>query len=210
MRKLQDNKVKDILIIFVLLCLASCEKKQGNEKVDILKSAIQKNLGKKLSIPMDLKTYSPFKGYMADSLQIAHTELKVYTRINTSCPTCIEGLQKWVKLSSELIKYRIPVIVICTSSDNFELMKYLCENKTIKEFPFPFFLDIKNDFINKNPFMKTSTELETVLTDSQDNIILIGNPIHSEDTKMLYLKEIQKRIKKQGSEVKVYEGHPIK
>lgn len=192
MKKNLDSR-KVFLIAFWIVIFTSCKNKPNEEKVDVLKNTIENNLGSKLSIPKKMRLYQPFNNYVADSMQIANANLKIYTRIDASCPTCINSINKWLKFANKLFTDKVPVILVCASKDNFELMKYFCENGEIKKFPYPFFLDKENEYLGKNSFMNVSPQIETVLTDSQDNILLIGNPIHSEDIMKLYLAKVQSR-----------------
>lgn len=210
MKKIIFNWGKTVMYVFFLFILICCEKKENNEKVNILKKTIENSLGKKLSIPINLQSYTPFPQYIADSTELSHADLKLYTQINTSCSTCLEEINTWNKFIPKLMEYKVPVILICQSKDNFELLKYLCENGKIKKFSFPFFLDIKKEYISKNSFMDTSTEFETVLTDSKNKILLMGNPIHSEKTKSIYLNEIRKltkELEKSNKQPIIYVGH---
>lgn len=188
---------KILMYCFIISMFISCKREQmENEKVKLFKNIIKVNLGKKLVIPKDLQLYTPFNHNSTDSIKLANSSLKLYSLINSSCSTCLEEINKWDSFASKLKKYKIPVILICKSDkDNFELLKYLCETNKIKKFSYPFFLDLKDGYVNKNPFMNASGDFETVLTDRDNSILLIGNPLHSEEIKQLYLKEIQKRIK---------------
>lgn len=188
-----------LMYCYIISLLISCKREQAdNEKVKLFKNIVEVNLGKKLVIPKDLQLYAPFNHNSTDSIKLANSNLKLYSLINTSCATCIEEISKWDSLASKLKKYKIPVILICQSNkDNFELLKYLCETNKIKKFTYPFFLDLKDLYVHKNPFMKASKDFQTVLTDKDNSILLIGNPIHSEGINELYLKEIEKRVKKE-------------
>lgn len=183
-----------LCLVFICIC---CKKQPiKEEKVRLLRDVVAASLGKKLSIPEDLQLYTPFQPYTTDSIQLANSSLKLYSLINTGCSTCLGEIDKWFSFASKIKKYKIPVILICKSDkDNFESIKYLCETNKIKKFPFPFFLDLKDNYVNKNPFMNASRDFETVLTDKNNTILLIGNPLRSNEMKELYLKEIQKIVK---------------
>jgi hypothetical protein len=188
--------MKTLMYCYVISIFIGCKREQvDNEKVKLFKNIIEDNLGKKLLIPKDLKLYSPFNQNSTDSIKLANSSLKLYSHINTSCSTCLEEINKWDSFASKLKKYKTPVILICKSNkDNFELLKYLCETNKIKKFTYPFFLNLKDDYVNKNPFMNASRDFETVLTDKNNSILLIGNPLHSKGMEQLYLNEIQKRM----------------
>ena len=182
--------IKRCVFAFLVFFLFSCSEK--SEK-NILKSLIEKNIGVELSIPKKLKMYRPFSNYNVDSLSASN--LKIYSLVDASCATCVDNIIKWNNII-DYNEYHVSVVLICTSTDNFELIKHLCETQQIKTFPFPFFFDYKNDFLKQNPFMKEHKHMETILTDRNNKIILFGNPIYSKKIKELYIKEVKKRMKK--------------
>ncbi len=102
----------------------------------------------------------------------------------------------WDGLASEFFKYKVPVVLICNSKDEFELLKFIVESGGIKNYPYPFFFDRMNKYLKLNKFMENSSDFETILTDKNNNILLVGNPIHSKRVKNLYINEVQKRFKK--------------
>ena len=191
------NNIK-ILIIFLIICaIPFCtnkENKENKEKENTIKSIVNNCLGRKLMIPDSLVIYSPFSNYTMDSIEISNAHFKIYSYINASCPTCIEDILLWNNITPCFVKYNIPIILICESKDNFELIKYFHEQGMIKKFSFPLFFDVKGRYLAENKFMEESPQLETVLTDRENNILLLGNPIRSKEIKDLYLSEILKRM----------------
>jgi hypothetical protein len=181
------------ILLLNLFIIISCKDKEYNKNVETLKSIVNSNLGKTIIIPDSLQLYKPFSQYIADSSEIKNAKIKIYSQINASCGTCIGYITKWESLSLELKKYNIPVILICQSDDDFELLRFFCESKKIMTFSYPFFIDIESEFLNSNPFMKKSDNFKTVLTDENNTILLMGDPILSAEMKNLYLKEIKKR-----------------
>jgi hypothetical protein len=152
---------------------------------------IENNLGKKLILPDSLELYHPFPNYI-DSKEIINFKFRIYSHIDASCGTCIETLKAWNNLIPELKGKGIQVILICSSDNRFELLKYYFESKEIENFNHPLWLDLKNNFIKNNKFMLESKNFETVLTDNNDKILLVGNPNFSNKIKELYFKEIKK------------------
>ena len=68
------------------------------------------------------------------------------------------------KLIPQFAKLGVPIIMICSSDD---------------------------EYVKLNKFMDETDGFETVLTDSKNNILLLGNPIHSIKIKELFLEKIQ-------------------
>ncbi|QTD38551.1 hypothetical protein JL193_04490 [Polaribacter batillariae] len=179
-----------VLITFVF-CIISCKKGSNNE-IKPLRSVIEKTIGKKLVLPDNIKIYAPFSNYIADSSNIWNSEYRIYSRIDASCGTCIGNIKMWSKLIPEFQKYKVPIILIFHSDDRFELIKYFCESGQIEEFSFPFFFDSENKYAEMNEFMKINKNFETVLTDTNNTILLTGNPTTSTDIMNLYIKEVSK------------------
>ncbi|MEN6457037.1 MAG: hypothetical protein ABFD10_22520 [Prolixibacteraceae bacterium] len=184
--------IKPLTLIVLISSNVSCVNQSQEKKA--IESLVQNCLGRKLLLPDSLVVYSPFNQYFMDSLEITRAYLKVYSYINASCPTCIEDISSWNEITPLFNKNNVPVVLVCGSKDNFELIKYFHETGVINEFSFPLFFDINQQYLVKNNFMKESQHLQTVLVDGENNILLLGNPIHSMRIKKLYSKEIKKRI----------------
>lgn len=188
-----------IRILFLFLCVSiitSCKDKNA-DKINSLKSVIENTLNKKLKIPDSLGVYAPFPDCIANGSDMLNSEYQIYSRVDASCGTCIGDINSWNKLIPEFNRYKVPIILICSSDDDFELIKYFCETGAITDFGYPFFLDKNNEFVKNNKFMAIDKSFETVLTDQNRNILAIGSPVHSKGIKEIYFKEIQKRIEVQ-------------
>lgn len=176
--------------------LFSCKNKtiEKNE-TKLLKYVIEDNLGKELIIPESLSIYKPFNNYVKDSSQISNSEFKIYSHIDASCSTCVDNIELWNVFSESIEennKISVSVILIFTSKDEFELIKYLIDTNKIKTFPYPFFLDSNKEYTQLNKFMSESSHFETVLTNKYNNILLFGNPIHSREIKNMYISKLKK------------------
>lgn len=189
--------IKGMIFVFFVNTTISCQNRENQEKEALLKSVVENCLGKKLMIPDSLRIYAPFFNYIADSVQLSNAKYKIYSHINVSCPTCIHDIKLWNNIITDFEKLNVPVILICESDDNYELFKYILETKEIRTFSYPFFFDMKRDFYKQNKFMKESPHFETVLTDRENNILLLENPIRSQEMKAMYLNEIKKQMDKQ-------------
>jgi hypothetical protein len=194
MKNNASNIVRYIILIIFVTFTISCQNKENQKREAGLKLVIENCLGKKLMIPDSLRIYAPFHNYIADSVQLSNARFKIYSHINASCPTCVRDILLWSNLIPDFEKLMVPVILICKSDDDFDLFKYIFETGEIESFSYPFFFDLKRDFYRQNKFMKESLQFETVLTDRDNTILLLGNPIRSKEMKDIYLKEIQKRM----------------
>ena len=182
-----------IFFIFLL----SCKSKHDEKNISKHESIINTVLGTQLELPVDsLSTYDYLNSYKSDSVSTVNSKFKIYSRVNASCSTCIEHINLWNDLSYKLEKYDTSIILLCYSEDNFEFIKYLCESDQIEKFQYPLFFDWKNEFMNLNKFMLENKHFETVLTDVNNYILAVGNPIISKNIEQIYIKEIQKSFKK--------------
>ncbi len=190
-----NHILRTSLVLICMCCIIACRNKEQTDEIASLESVVEHTLGKKLILPSSLQTYSPFTNYLADSAEVFNSEYRIYSKVNASCGSCITHINLWNKLITEFSKYKVPVILVCNSDDQFELIKYVCETGKLKSFSYPFFLDNRNEFVKTNKFMAKSKNFETVLTDRNNTILLMGNPMVSKEINALYLKEIQKRVK---------------
>lgn len=175
-----------------LFSILSCEKKQSNTaKIESLKLVIDNNLGEKLIIPDSLEFYHPIPN-LINYNKTLNSDLKIYSHIDASCGTCVESLKSWNKLIPEFNQKGIQVILVTSSNNKFELLKYYFESKEIADFPYPLLLDHKEQFLKQNRFMSKTKNFETVMTNANNKILLIGNPTYSINIKELYFKEIEK------------------
>lgn len=116
------------IILLAVVIITSCRNKGSNIDVAYLKSIVDSTLGKKLIIPDSLRIYKPVSKYTADSVSISKADLKIYSCINTSCGSCIAGINLWKNISAQISKHNIPIILICESDDEFELLRYFCKS----------------------------------------------------------------------------------
>lgn len=133
--------VKYFLIVLGLFFLASCVNKKDSRKIETLKRIVDKSLGKKLILPDSLQMFKLKTTSINDSVSIFNSEYKIYSELNVSCGACLMKIDLWDKLISELSQYEIPIILICRSDDNFELIKHLDMSEQIPKFSYPLFFD---------------------------------------------------------------------
>jgi len=185
---------KTIVLILVIATFVSCSQQQKNKNINSFKKTLDANLGKKLFVPDSLELYNPFPN-STDNQASLNPKLIIYSHIDASCDTCIETLSLWNSIIPEFSKEDVKVVIICSSDNRFELLKYYFESGEITNFSYPLYLDYKDDFIFNNTFMSESKNFETVLTDNHNNILLIGNPNFTKKIKELYFKIIKKHNK---------------
>lgn len=190
---MKKNIIKYIMVLLITFSIISCKKNQNIiSEADSFKVVIDNSLGKKLIISDSLELYHPFPSSI-NNKEVLSPKLKIYSHIDASCGTCIESLKAWNNLIPEFNRKNVEVVLICTSDNNFELLKYYFESKEITNFSHPLLLDHNNDYLRQNEFMSKSKNFETVLTDKNDEILLLGNPNFSIKIKELFFNEIKKQ-----------------
>jgi hypothetical protein len=80
--------------------------------------------------------------------------------------------------------------MVLYSKDNFQYFKYLCEQGSIPGFNTPFILDIKNEFVQYNRNSEQLIAGMPCLLNEKNCIILSGDPLHSEQTRNLFMNAI--------------------
>ena len=180
-----------ILSVFILLffsCLGGDQEKQT--QIKRLTHIVKESIGKKLIVPEGLRIYNPHL-LDVDSTLISQSKVKIYSSLDITCSTCIDIMKQWDAESQKFNEFNVPLIFIARSDDDFFLFKYSYEDtRTIPKFNFPLFLDYKDDFFRQNEFMAHNKSFETVLTNQDNEIILIGNPLSSDEMMSLYLDKI--------------------
>lgn len=182
------------MLIQINVIISCIENKQNAPKIKTLESVAEKALNQKLYIPDSLDIYIPFPNCLKQKEEMLNTKFQIYSKVDASCGTCIGEINSWNELIHDFSIYNVPIFLICSSDDNFELIKYFCESSLITDFGYPIFFDKKNEFVKENEFMAIDKNFETVLIDKNGNIIALGNPVHSKGIKEIYLNEIQKRL----------------
>lgn len=165
------------------LLLTSCTNKENTDKE--LKVQVSEHF--RIQPPKQIELYNQ---YLSDSLHQNVTldtnkRHKIYTTIDVSCATCLEKIKKWDRFYSELgeLNNKIAIIPVCVSKDRFESLKFLFETNKLPQIKIPLALDVDNTFVKQNLSLWKKYGDFTVLTDSKNNVILIGDPIGNEKDK---------------------------
>lgn len=183
-----DRRLYRLVYLFFTICLLSNCNTRNKQGLD---TALNNKKIEKFTQPDSLITYKPFALTSLDSNEIANSTLKIYSFIDASCSTCLGSINNWKLIASEIKNYKIPVILIVQSEDNYELLKYLCEKKNIDKFPYPFYFDLKGQFFVRNKFLSPKRNEHTVLTDKDNNILASGDMTLSKKIKEQYMNIIK-------------------
>jgi hypothetical protein len=171
-------------IILVMVLVASCiEKKRSASGGEII------------AVPERVEVYNPSTGD-SNTLLLKRNKkrYKIYTLINASCSSCIFELEKWTEFQSMIPNVNeVSIIPVCFSHDNFELLKFAFENNKVKKISLPLVLDTgENGFKQMNEKFVKKYGNFTVLADTDNHVLLQGNPMENLNDKAKFLSRLQK------------------
>jgi hypothetical protein len=168
-----------ILTSIIVILFSSCEEKNNNSNYERIYFPENFEL---------LNSNISNKDYIQKSKKF---KFKIFTQINVSCATCIQKLAKWQNFIKQLDGCdSIYLIPVCKSKDKFELIKYLFESNKVGDLNFTLLLDTANTFGVLNKRYYDDMISESVLTNSEDQVLISGNPIENEIDRNKFLNSI--------------------
>lgn len=108
---------------------------------------------------------------------------RIITYINGDCPECITKLREWDSFMNLNCKNQEVKLQIMVSSNNFYFFESACEQI---HFIRPVVYDTNATFISMNNL--NDEHLHTLLVDSKNRILLIGNPLNNKKLTDLYVR----------------------
>jgi len=75
------------------------------------------------------------------------------------------------------------------------LLKYLIEKQRLASYSYPFVLDINNNYFKQNSMLNEEKRLYTVLVNIDNEILWIGDPLHSKNDRQKLLQIIENQSK---------------
>ena len=182
------NIRNNILPLFILCTLSCACFSCSNEKKEEITRMVTEWQGKEIQFP----TNSTFTIQGKDTVSVnMNAEHKILVYVDSAgCTSCRLQLNKW----KEFI-----VKVDSVAKEPVQFLFYLTP-KSVKEaryitrrvdFTYPMCIDLKNEINSKNNFPKEDT-FHTFLLDAKNKVQIIGNPIHNNAVRELYLNAISK------------------
>jgi len=179
-----------LTFIFTAVFIISCHNnKDKRVTMNVLENIVGKTLyySDSLSLRLMGDSISDFGNLNRNTVKIVS-----YTT-SFLCTECNLGiLEKWKKMIEEIIsdfgnKVDFVFIFDQRKKDEAELTKLL------KEFYFdhPVYYDLEGYFMKQNVFIPPNPLYHTFLTDTDNKIILVGNPLQGRSVKNLYINTIK-------------------
>jgi Protein of unknown function (DUF1573). len=175
--------MKHYYLLLLIVFLSSC-KENEKERITQLVTEWQ---GKEIILPKN----PVFTQYVTDTIdyRIPQSDYKVLVYIDsigcTSCKLQLDGWKEFIASVSSVSVDSIPFLFFFHSKDYREI-RYLLKTSS---FDLPISID-KEDELNKLNQFPSDIMFQTFLLDKNNNVVVLGNPIHNLAVKELYLKQI--------------------
>ena len=176
---------------YIIICciLFSCNWNQKKYKKYAQKTIVEWT-GKQITLPRDSDTYIFDKKVTCDSILDKKVKILVYTD-SVGCTACKLNLYDWkLRIDSLDDNPDLSFIFFVHAQHTNQFSNRLRG----EAFNYPIFFDEKNIIEKLNHFPK-DYRLQTFLLDSNNHVVLIGNPLGNESMWNLYKEEIKKLTK---------------
>lgn len=198
-------KYKWLLTGLLLAVLISSCRQSGRKSIEKLVGEWQ---GKEIVFP----AHSAFvvNGSEPVDYPAAGADYKILMYVDTlgclSCRLQLDRWSEWLAYLDTASAYRISYLFYFYSNDVPELADLL----KYKSFRYPVCIDTADSLNRLNRFPSDS-RFQTFLLDKNNRVQVIGNPIHNEQVKALYLKRLvpQMQEEKPGSVTEVTVAQPV-
>lgn len=182
-----------LFVAYLLICSVLTISCQNLRKNDSNNSQRKSNIsieGKNFNIVEDVRIFTDTGNYILDSSDMFNSSLRVFSYVNVSCATCLDEIRNWNSLAKSLAQHNTPIILYLQSKDRYELLKYLIEESRLAPYSYPFVLDINNNYFKQNSMLSEEKRLYTVLVNKDNEILWVGDPIHSENDQQKLIQAI--------------------
>ena len=175
------------LIFFLLLLAFSCHDRRANPSAV---AQAKKLYGKKIKLPAEYLSIASGEGVFSIDTELSKP-LKIVTYLDkNSCSECaLKIFNHWEELLKEVSGYSFGFIPIVFPND----ISALKDAMSALQIDFPLFYDKDNKFLKINKLEKTLARNRTFLLDANNKIIVIGEPLASDELWRVY-KNTLKRL----------------
>ena len=180
--------IKVCTILILILGFIFCSKE--NSKVQ---EEASRWMGDTLELPRVSQVLYKDSLYRKQKLINENPKLKVTTFIWGECQSCVEDLKKWEHFFEFVHSKRdVEMFFYLNIQEISFFIKNYYDNNFFK---YPLIIDKKLNYLTKNDLPFKNKVYQTFLLDSNNKVILVGNPIYNKKLMKLYKQEINKRLK---------------
>lgn len=168
------SKYMWLLSLYILMC--SCQNR------DVMRMCIADMMSQKVQIPYDSMIYVSFKNEKAKPTYWEDVQKCKYRYImyvsKERCSTCMIGnLASWNEMLGLSRQDKLQIIFIISSTkDKVEGLRNAFYKSGLE---YPIIIDTSNIFARHNPHIPKNHIYHTFLLDSNDSIMLVGDPINN-------------------------------
>ncbi len=177
-----------LIIIFSMMLFIAC-----NAQLNI-EQELCKLKSEPIIIPKDMQVNIAGRDTTACDYLNSNLKLVIYSD-SLECRSCtINKLYQWNNLIKYAEKFNgdLRYYFIFSTSDEenlkFELKMSL--------FEYPTLIDYKNNFSILNPHLPTNRSLHTFLLDENNNVVLVGNPLHNPKIEKMFKEIVEEKLGK--------------
>lgn len=104
------------------------------------------------------------------------------------CSSCkLKNLNNWMPYIDTLKKYNItPVFIISTTNNKSEDVDISLK---VIDFSYPIYVSYNSEFLKKNQFIPANPLFHVFLLDSNNNVVVVGDPMWNSEIWQLYVTE---------------------
>lgn len=185
--------MKNIFIVFICIILfgvaCSDRKRQFSEEITVLQSK---------AIRLPSQGLIMRKGKVLSNFDISNRALKLVVYADSvGCTACaINHIDSWssfidyAEQFNEQLRFYFIFSPVKRELQGTELMI----SNTM--FDYPILLDTLNEFEKLNPHLPKNRALHTFLLDENNNVILVGNPVHNKKIKEMFYHVVEEKLGK--------------
>lgn len=167
-----------LLSTCLLFLLTACHIDKSKSKWDkVAEHVVNKYINNQIYLP---DTINPNNNKNLDS--IYNSEFKLTINIDIDCSSCLNKIEFWEKFSI-LTKEKVPILFYINAFDGNNISKRI-DKLTSLEWVY----DKEQLFVAINGLY--DTRFQTVLTDKNNKVILIGDPSENKKLEQLYINTI--------------------
>lgn len=151
-----------------------------------IKNELKSRIGKKLILPL-----------ISDNIDTC--KFKIVSYINGECASCIENIDLWENFFRKMNHKDSVLIIVYLYSSNYN---YLKRNYSYFTDPFVTVVEDKEKLFPKKNNLSENKVFHTFITDQNNKVLLVGNPILNKNLEALYLKLLNNEISEYKQEIK--------
>lgn len=168
-----------LLLVFVVTVLTSCNRFETRK-------ILRKMMGSTVVLPEKMTCVQDGEVFTMPEKLRSCPKLIVFVD-STECSKCrIDNFVRYgsmFDLSRDTGAFEIMFLLSTKKSEYRNIVEHLVESNP----PYPVFLDSENNFRDDNPIIPDNNAMHTLTIDSNNHVLLIGDPIYNESIMDLFL-----------------------